>query len=300
MIGNDNGGGDYDASGSPASAGDAGLHRTWSAKFFSQEDEMGETELMRDTESDQDFGLDKDGGTLHLWLAEQRCDPVYVTVSDARVEKIGFLKKSTTFAIKTEQQSLTQQVRRHFKDFVALRDGLELRFYGLIVPSLPPGGSISASDEGALFKRMYALQFFMDALCSNPFLRNDDLYTSFVSDPNPFDRSAAVRKPRYSVAAPRMPGEPPKASVGVRRWRQAVLSTPRVDNLQLLVKSASKEADVLIKGLKAMKNAARLYIGHIGQMADQSTSLAGKFGSWLDAEERVVCTLRETLKRATS
>ena len=140
MIGNDNGGGDYDASGSPASAGDAGLHRTWSAKFFSQEDEMGETELMRDTESDQDFGLDKDGGTLHLWLAEQRCDPVYVTVSDARVEKIGFLKKSTTFAIKTEQQSLTQQVRRHFKDFVALRDGLELRFYGLIVPSLPPGG----------------------------------------------------------------------------------------------------------------------------------------------------------------
>ena len=167
-----------------------------------------------------------------------------------------------------------------------------MRFYGLLVPPLPPSGSISSSDEGGLFKRMYALQYFMETLCANPFLRNDDLYTSFVSDPNPFDRTAAVRKPRYSVAVPRAPGEPPKASIGVRRWRQAVLSSPRVDNLELVVKSASKEADVLIRGLKNMKNAARTYIGHINNMAEQSTALAGKFGAWMDAEERVVCTLR--------
>ena len=34
-------------------------------KIFLPEDEM-ETELMHDTETDTDFGLDKDGGNLYL------------------------------------------------------------------------------------------------------------------------------------------------------------------------------------------------------------------------------------------
>ena len=82
------------------------------------------------------------------------------------------MSKSTSFAVLTKQKNLNMEVRRMYSDFVALHTGLKQRFYGIVLPPLPPNMHVHnfSSNEGQVQKRQFALQFFMSSLVTNPFL----------------------------------------------------------------------------------------------------------------------------------
>ena len=97
------------------------------------------------------------------------------------------MSKHVTYLVRTEPY--TYLVRRRYSDFVWLRETLQRRFIGMLLPSLPPkayaGGRSSTSDKSSHIKhRMRMLGLFLQNLVEIPFVRGDASVLAFLSVQN--------------------------------------------------------------------------------------------------------------------
>ena len=95
---------------------------------------------------------------------------------DSPLEEGSGFSKYITYAVCLP----TFSVRHRYSDFEKLQTTLKTRHstYGLLVPSLPKKNFLKGA--GFHFQRMRGLQIFCEKVQSNPYLRTDGAWTSFL------------------------------------------------------------------------------------------------------------------------
>jgi len=123
-------------------------------------------------QEDEDLRLAKQvSGDLNDWLGSRSGRNLHCDVSDPQIVRKYFGLKAVEYTVATPSTT----VKRRFRDFVALREGLETRFPGAVIPPLPPTPARGKHMPKNLNKRRLALQFFLRAILKHPYLSDDDL-----------------------------------------------------------------------------------------------------------------------------
>lgn len=160
-----------------------------------------------------------------LWAsadAELPNSGMIVTVSKPAVVG-GFVNRHIEYLVETQPQNWA--VRRRFNDFIWLREILEKRYPGLLVPSLPPkelaGKAAGKREAGAATEyvrtRTHLLGVFAEQVARTPYLRPDASVAAFLSAPTPLEWEAQKHVTgRASVLTDTSPG--------CNRWKEDIHS----------------------------------------------------------------------------
>jgi hypothetical protein len=198
--------------------------------------------------------------SLEEWIRSRDADVrMSVRIINVVTQAKFMGRKTVEYTIETG----TGTVRRRYRDFVALRYGLENRFPGAVVPPLPAKRRIGKTDPTFVVKRKRLLQLFLQSLARHPFLSGDELFVEFIASAARFDRRSAWRQRAYLVKAQ-------KWSIAARRWAQALILAETPQNPQATMEAALLELAAVQKHLGGLKTAVKL-ISH--RAALYSTSI---------------------------
>ena len=108
------------------------------------------------------------------------------------------MSKHITYLVRTEPY--TYLVRRRYSDFVWLRETLQKRFIGMLIPSLPPKTyqSGTGTTTSHVKNRMRMLGIFLEYLIQIPYVRGDPSVLAFLSVQNEQEFDAAKVRRRNS------------------------------------------------------------------------------------------------------
>ncbi|GMH77840.1 hypothetical protein TrST_g12448 [Triparma strigata] len=174
------------------------------------------------------------------------------TVSEP--EQTGsYMSKHITYLIRTEPY--TYLVRRRYTDFVWLRDVLQKRYIGMLLPSLPPKtyqstGSGSSSTSGLVKHRMRMLGIFLENLVQIPYVRGDPSVLAFLSVQNESEFDAA----KTATAIPDLFSD---TSAGAIKWRDALRSATIPHNGQRVLMDFINQLEYLEGHLKKLVAATK-------------------------------------------
>lgn len=99
-----------------------------------------------------------------------------------------YMSKHVTYLVRTEPY--TYLVRRRYTDFAWLRDTLQKRYIGMLIPSLPPKTGVVHYQSGTqtttshVKNRMRMLGIFLEQLIQIPYVRGDPSVLAFLSVQN--------------------------------------------------------------------------------------------------------------------
>jgi len=190
-----------------------------------------------------------DDSSLESWLNSRVRDiQMTIKIVNTVTHTSRFIgAKTVEYTIETE----TGTVKRRYRDFVALRYGLEVRFPGAVVPPLPPNKRLGKTGPDFVVKRRRLLQLFLQTLARHPFLSADDLYIEFIASTARFDRKAAWRQRSQLKKAQ-------KWSTAAKRWAQALLEAQSPLNPQSILDNASAEFSLIQKHLNGIKGTMKV------------------------------------------
>jgi len=185
--------------------------------------------------------------SLNEWLKTREADTkmsIKIVGTSTLSKFMG--RKTVEYTIETD----TGTVKRRFKDFAALRYGLEVRFPGAFVAPLPAKKQFGKTEPLFLVKRKRLLQLFLQSVARHPFLSADDLFVEFIASTARFDRKAAWRQRTWLVKAQ-------KWSVAARRWAQALIEAETLPNPQATMEAAAGELSQVQKHLQSLKTSLK-------------------------------------------
>ena len=110
-------------------------------------------------EENQHFNGEVSQESLENWIAETMARALEFEVSDPETTG-SFLNKTTTFLLKTEPHRFV--VRRRYSDFEWLYKTLSNRYFGMLLPPLPPKSAVKSAYF--ITSRTRGLSLFMDNL----------------------------------------------------------------------------------------------------------------------------------------
>lgn len=223
------------------------------------------------------YAVANPGLSLDEWIKLSDEDAVLVSISEPHKESKGFMKTSVLYTVRTSSREASHSVTRSYKDFVAFRTVLQKRFPGASVPTLPPSQTLNSKSEQFVTKRMHMLEFFMQAICNNPFFRNDDVYDEFVTSTEAFDRALAEGTRAVDLAS----------SEGFNRWKQA-LDESEVQDTDRLRAALNRELDMVRVQLKNLRKATQHQIDRVAAMANSSVDLYQAFADFYVLERDTI------------
>ena len=187
------------------------------------------------------------------------------------------MSKHVTYLVRTEPY--TYLVRRRYTDFVWLRDTLQKRYIGMLIPSLPPKTYQSGTQTStSLIKnRMRMLGLFLEQLIQIPYVRGDPSVLAFLSVQNEKEFEAA----KTATAIPDLFTD---TSAGAIKWRDALRSATIPHNGQRVLMDFISQLEYLEGHLKKLVTATR-NLSITAQAKRQSMeSLCGTFQEWSKTE----------------
>ena len=232
---------------------------------------------------------------MQAWLNSREDRNTVVEVSDPQIIRKYFGRKAVEFSVTTPSST----VKRRFKDFAALHDGLVTRYPGAVVPPLPPLPTRGKHTPKNVTKRRLALQFFLRNVLVHPYLSADDLVTEFLSSTLKFDRKQALR-PRDKLD---------KWSESSKHWAHALMSSASPLDPVAAVQLAAAELENMHKALTHLNVTLK---GHAAKTLAYSKSLqdvAGAFHASANVEyglvlhkpaDQVAASVLETGQRSFS
>jgi hypothetical protein len=181
------------------------------------------------------------------WLLTQLSlpsDPIWV---DQPMEEGSGFSKYVTYAVCTT----THSVRHRYSNFEKLQATLKARYgtYGLLVPSLPKK-NVVLKGASFHFQRMRGLQIFCEKVSSNPYLRNDSAWKSFidVGGQLEIERDATPKPPEMWMAAVDATETPTNSGELVANFkREAALAEATIN--ALIVKAKAVTTNMLNLGM---------------------------------------------------
>jgi len=195
-----------------------------------------------------------------------------------------FAKKKTLYVVRASSREALTSVSREYKDFVNLHEVLIHRFRGACIPPVPPEKMIGSNNEDFITKRMHLLEYFLHAIGENPFLRKDTVFDLFITRAEEFDK---VMKAFDKTSE----------SKGLTMWKKAISSVVEPEEPEKLMRDVDKELDIVLKSLKALKEASKIHVATIVKYTESTRALAHAFESWEAREEANVSVLRGVMTR---
>jgi hypothetical protein len=215
------------------------------------------------------------------WIQKWDDDPMVISVSDPSFKTGGFFSsKKTLYVVRASSREKLTSVSREYKDFVLLHSLLNARFRGACIPPVPEEKAMGATKEEFVLKRMHLLEYFLQAIVENPFLRTDVTFDLFISRTEDYEK---VVMKGFDKATD---------SPGLSMWRKALDSVEEPEEPEKLLKDIDKELEVLLKSLKTLKDVAKNHVAAITKYAESTKSLAHAFESWEAREEANISVLR--------
>ncbi|GMI23035.1 hypothetical protein TeGR_g9668 [Tetraparma gracilis] len=204
------------------------------------------------------------------WLLNQLSltpEPIWV---DSPLEEGSGFSKYVTYSVCVPSHS----VRHRYSDFEKLQATLRARYqtYGLLVPSLPKK-NVLLKGSGFHFQRMRGLQLFLERISSNPYLRDDPAWQSFL-EPN-----AVVVIEREA-----MPPAP-------LRWMRAVDSTTTPPNCGELVAHFKEESALCEQQITALVARSWAVSGAVQKLSVSIGDLATAAVSFSEVETNEIDAL---------
>ena len=225
-------------------------------------------------------------------LASQDTPAIEVTVS--RPHSIGgALSRVTMYSVRSGAP-FNYVVQRRYTHFSWLRDVLQRRYIGMLLPPLPAKDFInsvysnrssalvrgtSEHDESSFIRvRKQQLNMFLREVCRNPYLRSDPAVHMFLSVRDGADWDAS----RRAVDASGIFEAP---SDGLRRWRDlmetVVVAPGALDRAYPEVQKQLREVDGIAS---ALEDAALSLVRDSSALATSASTLARSLRSWREAE----------------
>ena len=219
------------------------------------------------------------------WIQKYDDDPMVISVSDPESKSGGFFgKRKTLYVVRASSREKLTSVSRVYKDFVLLNTILAERFRGACIPPVPPEKMMGSTNEDFITKRMHLLEYFLQAIVENPFLRTDTTFDLFISRNEDFEK---VLKGFDKNSE----------SQGVTMWRKALDSVVQPAEPEKLLREVDKELDVVLKSLRTLKDAAKSHVASIVKYAESTRTLAHAFESWQAREEANISEMRGVMTR---
>jgi hypothetical protein len=198
--------------------------------------------------------------------------PLSFAVSDP--ETTGtYYKKVTTYLIETHPQGF--QVRRRFSDFEWLYKALSNRYFGMLLPALPPKGVMKS--VAFIKSRMRGLSLFMDHLRLQPFLRSDSAVLAFISTSDPTEWEMAKKDILENLGEERSPGE--------TKWREVLANYPPPDNAERCIMDVKRQLEPMDKLLARLIESSKRLADKSAAMAIDMSELNAAFVNWRAHEE---------------
>ena len=160
-------------------------------------------------------------------------------VSEPQTTKT-LMKSFVTYQVFTKP--LGHVVRRRYSDFQWLREALQKRYVGMLIPPLPPRGADSMStaagsstkeDSQFVQRRMRTLSKFLNDVVSNSYLRGDEAVKAFVSIQ--VDKDFEKAKVECMEAT----------SVGWSAWRIYKKSNAAPEDMDRVVRALRQQLDMI-------------------------------------------------------
>jgi hypothetical protein len=193
----------------------------------------------------------------------------------------GYMSKHVTYLIRTEPY--TYLVRRRYSDFVWLREALQRRFIGMLLPSLPPktysSSSTSNTEKSSHVKhRMRMLGLFLQNLVEIPYVRGDASVLAFLSVQNESEFDSA----RTATALPDLFSD---TSAGAVKWRDALRSAEIPHNGQRVLMDFISQLEYLEAHLKKLVVSAKSIADKAIAKRAEIETLGSLFTEWTKTEE---------------
>jgi hypothetical protein len=196
--------------------------------------------------------------------------PLSFTVSDH--ETTGtYLNKVTTYLIRTDPHRFL--VRRRFSDFEWLYKTLANRYFGMLLPALPPKSVVKT--QGFNKSRMRGLSLFMDHLRMQPFLRSDASVLAFISVTDPAEWDAAKKQT--------MTGQ--NRSAGEAKWREVLAGFQPPENAERCIMDVKRQLDPVDKMLNRLIVSAKSLADKSRAMAEEMQATKEAMMAWQQHEE---------------
>ena len=202
------------------------------------------------------------------------------TVSEPLVAG-GYMSKHVTYLVRTEPY--TYLVRRRYSDFVWLRETLQRRFIGMLLPSLPPkaygsSGTSNAEKSSVVKHRMRMLGYFLQNLVEIPYVRGDASVLAFLSVQNEGEFESA----RTATSVPDLFTD---TSAGAVKWRDALRSAEIPHNGQRVLMDFIGQLEYLEAHLKKLTVSAKAIAEKAIAKKTEMENLTNLIGDWHKSEE---------------
>ena len=186
------------------------------------------------------------------------------------------MSKHVTYLIRTEPY--TYLVRRRYTDFVWLRDVLQRRYIGMLLPSLPPKTyqstqSGSPSTSGLVKHRMRMLGIFLENLVQIPYVRGDPSVLAFLSVQNETEFESA----KTATALPDLFSD---TSAGAIKWRDALRSATIPHNGQRVLMDFIHQLEYLEGHLKKLVTSTKVLSERATAKRASMDALSSVFSDW--------------------
>lgn len=235
---------------------------------------------MNDQE-DEDAKLAKEchdtGVSLQTWVDSQPMWKEAKIPSHEPVSKYLGAAKSTEYTLVTHAGT----VKRRYRDFVALKNGLEIRFPGSCIPPIPPSRSLGKTDPEFVQQRCYMLEQFLRCVLVNPFWSRDDLFQTFIESKNTFNRKECLLSRGQLIRDDRL-------SVASKRWSQALMDTVPIPNPIFVSKRATQELEKVREYLTIMRDLHGPHRKRVGVVVQSWADFAQAFRFSQQEESRLV------------
>jgi len=183
------------------------------------------------------------------------------------------MSKHVTYLVRTEPY--TYLVRRRYTDFVWLRETLQKRYIGMLLPSLPPKTYQSGTQTTTshIKNRMRMLGLFLEYLVQIPYVRGDPSVLAFLSVQNEQEFDAAK-------AATAIADLFTDTSAGAIKWRDALRSATIPHNGQRVLMDFITQLEYLEGHLKKLVTATKQLSLTASAKRQSMENLCTSFQDW--------------------
>jgi len=193
------------------------------------------------------------------------------TVTVSHPEKTGSMFKSyTSYLVKTLEHGYS--VRRRYSDFEWLAELLGKNYPGMVIPALPEK-TMGSGNEQALRSRMRGLGIFMNAVCSNSYLRGDPVLKAFMS----------VADQAGWEAAKKTAGQE-EVSINTQLWVRDISASDIPGNTSRVLADVKKQLDPLERALRQLMEATKRLADKSALYAAEMAEMNSSFAAWAGHE----------------
>jgi hypothetical protein len=217
----------------------------------------------------------------------------------------SFLQKYVTYLVRTEPY--TYLVRRRYSDFLWLRQVLERRYIGMLLPCLPPknytggvpvpgkssssstsdrmsvDGSSSNLNKGAessshVQHRMRMLSIFLEKIVNIPYVRGDSSVLAFLSIQNEKEWEEAQKQTALEDLFT-------SKSTGCQMWRKTLASAVIPENGQRILLDFISQLDYLSGHISKMLSITKNIVQRSNERKNETVAFSNAFAEWGRTEQ---------------